>query len=40
MFGEMYVFVALRAIVAMSSSGPMRYPTRMPGHTVLENDEA
>src|SRR2546429_9871797 len=40
MLGEMYVLVAIFAIRAISSVGPTRYPTRIPGHTVFENDDA
>ena len=32
--------VASLAIFAITSAGPTRYPTRIPGHTVLENEEA
>ena len=40
MLGEMYVWVASLRIPPISSWLPTEVATRMPGHTVLENDEA
>jgi hypothetical protein len=40
MFGEMYVPVARFWIFVIISAGPTRYPTRMPGQTVFENEDA
>ena len=40
MFGEMYVLVAMVTISAIVVAGPARYPQRMPGQTVFENDDA
>ena len=40
MLGEMYVPVASFTIRAISSVGPTRYPTRIPGQTVFENEDA
>ena len=36
----MYISLACLASLAISSSGPARYPTRTPGLTVFENEEA
>ncbi len=40
MSGEMYVLVAIRVTASITSGGPIRYPTRIPGQIVFENDDA